>query len=511
MRRCIAETNRAYALFCQRNPSFAQQNNGKGGKVSLICHSLGCALACDVLSRQPTFVPRDLGPGDVMGYDHLAFDVHNLYFCGSPAALFFYLESRQLIARRGRELAGGSKAADQEKQAPKDDASLSRPAWGCLAVDRIWNVINATDPIGTYLGGCVDRHYAREKATSVPMDRVVNAILATLPGAKTMPQTQTGAAVASGAKAGAATDGVPTSSSSASIFGSWSRSATPQGARPSAGGASSPPDPPADLGEMPISSASKRKSLLGKDGLVDAASLSSRKAQQWATKFAQTKAAKNASAVGEPTVTTGAVEAVAEATKEVAVGVGEDGVGEREGDGDGKTSYPPPPAVEASPADEQVAKEVAEAMREETKRPLEEQEVAAGKDGDATAALAKDAAAATKQEAAKEGAQEGAKPKADTTAMSTQRRDRARRRFLALNPLGRIDVSPSLPLPPLCPHVLTNRFALVALSAVRPPQSRSLDAGTRRHARVRLDVAGACELLDKRDLCRFRVGDERAW
>ena len=107
----------------------------------MICHSLGCAMACDVLSKQPTHVPKLEKAADVVACPHLAFDVRSLWFCGSPAALFFYLGSRQLIARRGREFA--------RDDAPRDE-SLGRNVWGCLAVDRVWNVINSTDPLATH-------------------------------------------------------------------------------------------------------------------------------------------------------------------------------------------------------------------------------------------------------------------------------------------------------------------------------------------------------------------------
>lgn len=40
----MAETNRIYRLWCARNPEFVK----RGGRVSLICHSLGSALATDM-------------------------------------------------------------------------------------------------------------------------------------------------------------------------------------------------------------------------------------------------------------------------------------------------------------------------------------------------------------------------------------------------------------------------------------------------------------------------------
>ncbi|XP_060790570.1 phospholipase DDHD1 isoform X2 [Neoarius graeffei] len=40
------ELNRLYSLFCSRNPEFEQ----KGGKVSIISHSLGCVIAYDIMT-----------------------------------------------------------------------------------------------------------------------------------------------------------------------------------------------------------------------------------------------------------------------------------------------------------------------------------------------------------------------------------------------------------------------------------------------------------------------------
>ncbi|PWN18867.1 hypothetical protein BCV69DRAFT_284845 [Microstroma glucosiphilum] len=176
LRRCVAETNRAYALYCQRNPSFVSRAKEKGSqpKVSMICHSLGAALAIDILSAQPTRVEPYLSAKEMLASPHLAYNTRSLYLVGSPAALFYYLQSRQLIARKGRELTKGAR---------KDEA-LDRPdggQWGCLSADRVWNIFNSTDPIGTCLNGCVDAKYA-SKMPALATDKVVNGLLSTLPG-----------------------------------------------------------------------------------------------------------------------------------------------------------------------------------------------------------------------------------------------------------------------------------------------------------------------------------------
>ena len=40
------ELNRLYSLFCSRNPEFEE----KGGKVSMVSHSLGCVIAFDIMT-----------------------------------------------------------------------------------------------------------------------------------------------------------------------------------------------------------------------------------------------------------------------------------------------------------------------------------------------------------------------------------------------------------------------------------------------------------------------------
>lgn len=39
------ELNRLYSLFCSRNPDFEE----KGGKVSIVSHSLGCVITYDIM------------------------------------------------------------------------------------------------------------------------------------------------------------------------------------------------------------------------------------------------------------------------------------------------------------------------------------------------------------------------------------------------------------------------------------------------------------------------------
>lgn len=146
----IAELNRVYRLFVRRNPDFEQ----RGGRVSLICHSLGSALAADILSNQPTQVPPlvDRSKEELRGNDHLVFNVRNLIFVGSPNGFFFHLHGAQLIARRGT-----ARTKDVEQDAARDEQGR----YGCMAAEAVYNCYNATDPVAFQLSATVDREYAR--------------------------------------------------------------------------------------------------------------------------------------------------------------------------------------------------------------------------------------------------------------------------------------------------------------------------------------------------------------
>ena len=125
----MREMNRQWALFQQRN----SRRTGKI-TVNVLAHSLGAALAIDVLSLQPTRKSPHFG---------LAFNVSKLYLIGSPAGLFFYLNQKTLVARESKS------SEEEEDKAPE--------RWGSLAVDQIWNVIYVTDPIGSRLNPVVHR------------------------------------------------------------------------------------------------------------------------------------------------------------------------------------------------------------------------------------------------------------------------------------------------------------------------------------------------------------------
>lgn len=141
----VKEANRVYRLWCRNNPGF-QEN----GKVHLVAHSLGSVMAMDILSEQPTNVPKnlDLSSTQPVSESMFEFDTKSLFCCGSPSGFFLLLNNASLIPRKGR----------------KEDSALGitgeAGTYGCLAVDNVYNICHKNDPIAYLQNSCVDRAYS---------------------------------------------------------------------------------------------------------------------------------------------------------------------------------------------------------------------------------------------------------------------------------------------------------------------------------------------------------------
>lgn len=146
----VSEANRVYRLWCHNNPGFAEK-----GRVHLIGHSLGSAMALEVLSRQPTTIPRLDLSRKKPETTFFEFDTKNLFLCGSPAGFFLLLERGALMPRRGRRKPGADPA-----DTVAGDVVGEAGTFGCLAVDNIYNVLAKEDPIAYLLNGAVDSTYA---------------------------------------------------------------------------------------------------------------------------------------------------------------------------------------------------------------------------------------------------------------------------------------------------------------------------------------------------------------
>ncbi|KAI1007282.1 hypothetical protein K3495_g936 [Podosphaera aphanis] len=144
----VQEANRVYRLWCKNNPDFEEK-----GRVHLIAHSLGSVMVMEILSKQPTIIPKlNLLSSEIntMNFD---FKTTNCFFVGSPAGFFLLLEQKNIHPRRGLV------KPDAEGF---DDEGITGNAgdFGCMVVDNLYNVMHYNDPIAYRLNSTVDRKYA---------------------------------------------------------------------------------------------------------------------------------------------------------------------------------------------------------------------------------------------------------------------------------------------------------------------------------------------------------------
>ncbi|KAK7142911.1 hypothetical protein R3I94_012297 [Phoxinus phoxinus] len=184
------ELNRLYSLFCSRNPEFER----KGGKVSIISHSLGCVITFDImtgwdpvrfclqehhdqlqgeelhwtgyeerllleevqLTRQRLRELQDqlqgLKASTPAPFPTLKFKVENFFCMGSPLAVF--------LALRG--IRPGN-TGDQDHIMPK---SICR---------RLFNIFHPTDPVAYRLEPLVLKHYSNIAPVQIHWCNTINS------------------------------------------------------------------------------------------------------------------------------------------------------------------------------------------------------------------------------------------------------------------------------------------------------------------------------------------------
>lgn len=147
----VREANRVYRLWCRNNPGFEDY-----GRVHVIAHSLGSAMAMDILSQQPTVVPP-LNMSDANqdpDEKQFEFNTTNFFCCGSPSGFFLLLNNANLIPRKGRQKKG-MEAEDASSNIASEDTK-----YGCLAVENVYNIMHKNDPVAYQQNACVDSTYA---------------------------------------------------------------------------------------------------------------------------------------------------------------------------------------------------------------------------------------------------------------------------------------------------------------------------------------------------------------
>lgn len=176
------EANRVYRLWCKNNPDFHQE-----GRVHVIAHSLGSAMAVEILSKQATSTPKTDVNTRKINVKNFDFKTTNLFLVGSPASFFLLLEKGHLTPRRGQNKPCAESADDNDKAIVGNAGTF-----GCLAVDNVYNVMDVNDPIAYCLNATADPQYAANlKTAQVPsattsfFESISNAVKSITPGVST--------------------------------------------------------------------------------------------------------------------------------------------------------------------------------------------------------------------------------------------------------------------------------------------------------------------------------------
>lgn len=177
----IKEANKIYGLWCKNNPGFNKELGG--GRIHLIAHSLGSAIALDILSAQPTNIYRsalqntfpaapkqhEKDADETASIDstlsavssQFDFNTTNLFTAGSPLGIFLLLNRRGLVPRY--------KSKIENPDSTDHSVCGTQGTYGCIAVENIYNIMHYSDPIATQLNGTVDVTYAASlKRAHVP-------------------------------------------------------------------------------------------------------------------------------------------------------------------------------------------------------------------------------------------------------------------------------------------------------------------------------------------------------
>lgn len=140
MKAVVSEINSVYKLYKEKNPNF-------NGKIHVLGHSLGSAIAFDLLAFQ-----KDVR--DDSSEHQLDFDVENLFCVGSPVGVFKLLQQKNIVSRQ-----------DAGKNFDPTDLTTHVSSPKCK---NIYNVFHPCDPVGYRLEPLVDPDFSNFRAEAVP-------------------------------------------------------------------------------------------------------------------------------------------------------------------------------------------------------------------------------------------------------------------------------------------------------------------------------------------------------
>lgn len=137
----VSELNRVYSLYKERNPEF-------NGKVHIMGHSLGSAIAFDILSKQSSL------EDSTTKTDKLSFDVENLFCVGSPIGVFKLISKKNIVPR---------------SMVPNDfDVNDDTLPYESPKCQNIYNLFHPCDPVGYRMEPLINPKFANMKPESVP-------------------------------------------------------------------------------------------------------------------------------------------------------------------------------------------------------------------------------------------------------------------------------------------------------------------------------------------------------
>ncbi|KAK7205385.1 DDHD domain-containing protein [Myxozyma melibiosi] len=175
----VAECNRIYRLFQKWNPTF-------NGRISIAGHSLGSAIAFDVLCRQPDIISSTAAAGKSGSRRSeaklaLEFEVDSFFGLGSPVGLFQMLKGksiapRSVITEKDGETGGMLSPLDYDLDNPFTGPSPYDVKAGGQAISRpraedIYNIFHPADPISYRLEPLVVKRMASLKPQPIPASR----------------------------------------------------------------------------------------------------------------------------------------------------------------------------------------------------------------------------------------------------------------------------------------------------------------------------------------------------
>lgn len=135
------ELNRVYSLYKEKNPDF-------NGKVHILGHSLGSAIAFDIASRQFKEIPKN---PDLK--TDLLFDIESLFCVGCPVGVFKLLSQKNIVHRNN---------------VPQDFDPRKSYNFVSPKCENLYNLYHPCDPIGYRLEPLIKPKFANFKAEEAP-------------------------------------------------------------------------------------------------------------------------------------------------------------------------------------------------------------------------------------------------------------------------------------------------------------------------------------------------------